>query len=130
MSIKLADLAAREALLDVEKTESLERKRESKPRVVSHKIVATRSAQTIAAKNPPASKKTMVVNTSNWENRVSFSLPQYPTASTIQAVPGPSWQSDVEPRLTQPCTPQVPIVFYDPQYKTFKESTTNDSNFR
>jgi len=42
---------------------------------------------------------------------VSFSLPQYPTASTIQAVPGPSWQSDAEPRLTQPSTPEVPTVF-------------------
>ena len=51
MSIKMADLAAREALLDVEETESLlERKSESKPCVVSHKIVATRSAQPITAK--------------------------------------------------------------------------------
>jgi len=125
MSIKLADLAAREALLDVEETESLlERKSEPKPCVVSHKIVATRSAQPITAKNPPVSKKTMVVNTSNWESRVSFPLPQYPTASTIQAVPGPSWQSDVEPRLTQPCTPQVPIVFTTSNTRPLKSLPT------
>ena len=51
MSIKLADLAAREALLDVEETESLlERKSESIPCVVSPKVVAARSAQPITAK--------------------------------------------------------------------------------
>jgi len=51
MSIKLADLAARESLLDLEETESLlERKSESKPCVVSHEIVATRSAQPILQK--------------------------------------------------------------------------------
>jgi len=51
MRIKLADLAAKEALLDVEETESLlERKSESKPCVVSHKSVATRAAQLITAK--------------------------------------------------------------------------------
>ena len=66
----------------------------------------------------------MVVNTSNWESRVSFPLPQYPTASTIQAVPGPSWQSDVEPRLTQPCTPQVPIVFTTPNTRPLKNLPT------
>ena len=67
MRIKLADLAAREALLEMEETESiLEQKCESKPFVDSHKIVATRSAQPIAAKYPPVSKKSMVVNTSNW----------------------------------------------------------------
>ena len=121
MSIKLAALAAREALQDMEETESLlERKSESKSCVVSHKIVATRSAQPITAKNSPVSKKTMVVNTSNWESRASFSLPQYPTASTIQAVPGPSWQSDAESRLTQPSTPQVPTVFTTPNTKPLK----------
>ena len=108
MRIKLADLAAREAFLEMEETKSLlEKKCESKPFVVSHKIVATRSAQPIAAQKPPVSTKTMVVNTSNWESRVSFSLPQYPTASTVQSVPGPSWQSDVEPRMTQPCNPRM-----------------------
>ena len=34
----------------------------------------------------------------------SFSLPQYASAPTVQSVPGPSWQSDVEPQMTQPCT--------------------------
>jgi len=53
----------------------------------------------------------MVVNTSNWESRVSFSLPQYPTASTVKSVPVPSWLPDAEPRSTQPCYPQVPIFF-------------------
>ena len=90
MRIKLADLAAREALLDMEETESiLEKKCESKPFFDSHKIVATHCAQPIAAKYPPVSKKSVVVNTSNWESRVSFSLPQYPTASTVPSVPGP-----------------------------------------
>ena len=65
MRIKLADLAAREALLEMEETESiLEQKCESKPFVASHNIVATRSAQPIAANYPPVSKKLMVVN---WE---------------------------------------------------------------
>jgi len=112
MRIKLADLAAREALLEMEETESiLEKKCESKPFVDSHKIVAMRSAQPIAAKYLPVLKKSMIVNTSNWESRVSFSLPQCPTASTVQSVPGRSWLLDVEPRLTQPCNPQVPIFF-------------------
>jgi len=43
MRIKLADLAAREAFLEMEATESiLEKKRESKPFVVSHNIAAMR----------------------------------------------------------------------------------------
>jgi len=66
----------------------------------------------------------MVVNTSNRESRLSFSLPQYPTASTLQAVPGPSWQSDAEPRFTQPSTPQVPIVFTTPNTKPLKNLPT------
>ena len=44
MRIKLADLAAREALLEMEETESiLEQNCESKPFVDSHKIVATQN---------------------------------------------------------------------------------------
>jgi len=71
----------------------------------------------------------MVVNTSNWESRVSFSLPQYPTASTVQSVPGPSWLPDVEPRSTQPCNPQVPIFFTSPDTKPLKNlPTTVTSN--
>ena len=129
MRIKLADLAAREALLEMEETESiLEQKCESKPFVDSHKIVATRSAQPIAAKYPPVSKESMVVNTSNWKSRVSFSLPQYPTASTVQSVPGPSWLPDVEPRSTQPCAPHFFNRFYEPGYETIKEPS-DDSNF-
>jgi len=58
MRITLADLAAREAFLEMEATESiLEKKRESKPFVVSHNIVATRPAQLIAAKTPNPSRR-------------------------------------------------------------------------
>ena len=111
MSIKMADLAARQALLDLEETESLLERSESKPWIVSRKIVAARSSELVTAQNLPVSKKAMVVNTFKWKSRVSFSLPQYPIASTLQAVPGPSWQSDVEPCLTQANNSQVPIVF-------------------
>ena len=130
MRIKLADLAAREAFLEMEATEFiLEKKRESKPFVVFHNIVATRPAQLIAAKTPPVSKKTMVVNTSNWESRLSFSLPKLATASTVQSAPGPSWLPDVEPRSTQPCAPHVPIVFTSPDTKPLKNlPTTVTSN--
>ena len=68
----------------------------------------------------------MVVNTS--KSRVSFSLPQYPTASTVQSVPGPSWLPDVEPRSTQPCAPQVPIVFTSPDTKPLKNLPTTVSS--
>jgi len=75
----LADLAESEALLDMEGTESvLERKSDSKPCVVSRKIVAARSSESVTAQNFPVSKKAMIVNTSNRGSRVSFSLPQYP----------------------------------------------------
>jgi len=67
MRIKLADLTTKEDFLEMEETKSLLEKCELF--VVSHKIVATRSAQPIAAQNPPVSTKTIVVNTSNWESR-------------------------------------------------------------
>ena len=84
MRIKLADLAEREAFLEMEETQSLlERKCESKPCAVSSRIVATRSSKPATGQNLPISKKAMVVNTSKWESKVSFSLPQYPIASTL-----------------------------------------------
>jgi len=118
MRIKLADLVAREAFLEMEETESLlERKCESKPCAVSSRIVATRSSEPATSQNLPISKRAMVVNTSKWESKVLFSLPQYLIASTLQAVPGPSWQSDAEPLLTQVNNPQVPTVFTTPNTK-------------
>jgi len=57
----------------------------------------------------------------------SFSLPQHPIASTLQAVPGFSLQSDAEPLLTQPSTPKFQ-PFLRPPIRNLKEPT-NDSNF-
>ena len=68
----------------------------------------------------------MVVNTSNWES-TSFSLPQYATATTVQPALAQVGSPDVEPRLTQPCNPEVPIFFTTPDAKQFKEPSDEDN---
>jgi len=69
MRMKLADLAAREAFLEMGETESILKKNVSLNQLlflitlllrVPHKL--------LLQKNPPVSKKRMVVNTSNWES--------------------------------------------------------------